>query len=116
MQSELSPREHLEKLFQRPPAARERDEGVGKVGHDCLPFVHRVDDAKIGHTVVRNLLRDESRRNDTRDLPAGGKNGIRDNAHEPDPRTSIDQAYPARRESMPELVGRVSILRLGAGA
>src|SRR5690606_31692849 len=56
MQSQLSPSQHLEKLFERTEAAGQCNNTITKLVHFRLPFMHRIDDDQFRESFVGDLL------------------------------------------------------------
>ena len=80
---QLAPSQNLEKLLERAKAPRQRDETVSQVGHQCLTFVHRINDAEFGQPLMGNFLFDQYLRDYADYLAACGQHGIRENFIKP---------------------------------
>ena len=110
MQAELGPGEHFEEFIERAPPARQRDEAIGKVVHQCLALVHRRDNPQLRQAVVSNFLRDQTFRDDAGDQASAGEDRISDCTHQTDARTPVDNPDPARDERSSELLRGACIL------
>src|SRR4051812_50227681 len=98
MQAELRPREDLEQLLERADAARERDEGVGELGHQGLALVHGADHAQVAEALVADLEIEDLLRDDADDLAARLERSVGDGAHHPDLATAVYEPQPALGE------------------
>ena len=67
------------------------------------------DDTKIGETAVRDFLLGERPPDDAGHLAASSEDGVRNRAHEPKSRASVDQADIARGEVTAQPFGSRSI-------
>src|SRR5262245_11222431 len=93
--AELGPGEDLEDLLERPEAARQRHEAVRERRHHGLALVHRAHQMQRGEPDVRVLLPGEAARQHADRLAAGGEDGVREDAHQPDRPAAVDEAEAA---------------------
>ena len=71
--AELRPGVDLEELLERADAARQRDEGVGELGHERLALVHGADHPQVVEAGVADLEVEDRLRDDPDDLAARGR-------------------------------------------
>src|SRR5215204_6025282 len=116
VEAELCPGIDLEQLLERSDPARQRDEGVGELGHRRLALVHGADYAHVGHVAVSDLAVDQRARDHARKLAARVEYRVGEHAHQADSTAAIDHADPLRREQPRQLRGGIAIGRPRAGA
>ena len=81
MQSELTPRQHLERLVERADPARQNREGIGPLCHDAFAIVHRIDDDQLADILMRQFGIAQCRRDNPDHLSAGGQGSVGGDAH-----------------------------------
>jgi hypothetical protein len=103
MEAQLRPGQHLAELLQGPVAARQRDEGVGQLRHQRLPFVHRAHHPQFGEPAVGQLARLQRRRDDPDHLAARRQRAVGGDPHQSNVAASVDQpqAPPGRQLAQP---------------
>jgi hypothetical protein len=114
VEAELGPGEDFGKFLERAETAGKGDEGIGKVGHEGLAFVHGGDDAEVFEALMGDFLRDERFGDDADDFAAGSERGIGDGAHQADATAAEDEADVALGEERAEIAGGPGISGPGA--
>jgi hypothetical protein len=112
--AELRPRPLLSELFERSRSAGKGQEGIGAVGHEHLPLVHRVDEDQLGQVLVDGFARLQRPRDDARDLRPGGEGGIRHRAHQADVAAAVDQRHAGAADRRADGARRLDVDRVEA--
>jgi len=81
LQAKLCPGKNLAKLFERAVPTRQGDERIGKIGHQSLAFMHRLNDPQIREPAVRHFLFDHGPRNNADNVSACRQRRIRQYTH-----------------------------------
>jgi hypothetical protein len=115
VKAELGPGEDFGKFLEGAEAAGQGDEGIGKVGHEGLAFMHGGDDPKVFKAKMGDFLRNEGLRDDAGDFAAGGHYGVGDGAHQPDTAAAEDEADTAFGEQGAQIAGGRGVTGAGTG-
>jgi hypothetical protein len=91
LKTQLRPGGYLEEFLKGPESTRQRNEGVRKVSHERLPFMHGPHYVEFGQLPVRDLLVDKRLWNHPDDAAAGRETRIGESLHEPNVGASIDE-------------------------
>src|SRR6185503_14842507 len=89
--AERVPAPRIEKFVERSNSAREREEGVGELGHLRLALVHGLDDVEFGDAWVGDLDVDQRLRDDAINEPAHLEDAVGDHPHEAEPSAAVHQ-------------------------
>ena len=81
VETELAPRNDLDRLVQRAKATGQRDEGVGKLEHPPLAAVHTIGHDQLAHTVMRHLAAGQEVRNHPGHAASGRERCVGHGAH-----------------------------------
>jgi len=111
MQVKLEPGKHLEQLFQGANPARQRDKGVGQLGHLLLPRVHRIHGDELRHPLMPQFARHHPVRDHANDLAARRQRRIGQDAHQPDISAAINNRHSPRRQGRAAMPGCGGIFR-----
>jgi len=107
MQSELSPREHLEQLVKGAKAARQRDKAVGQSHHQRFALVHGIHDMQLVVPQIGRLAYQQVAGYYADDLSATLANRRGDRAHQSVAGAAVDQTDAAASQSPAKLGGRL---------
>ena len=107
--ADLRPGDDLEQLIERPKAARERDEGIGEIGHQHLPFVHAANLMHVRHLGVCVLTAKEAAWHHANDLAALREHRVGKHTHQAAAATAIHSADVMRHQRRPKGASRVTV-------
>ena len=102
VETELRPGPHLENLFKRADAARQRDEAVSQFRHQGLARMHRWRDVKFGQICVREFLAHQRLGNHTHCPAAEAQHLVRQDAHDAHAAATLDEADAALDDGLRE--------------
>src|SRR5688572_27916844 len=82
VQSELSPRDDLAKLFEGTESAGHCNKSIGDLHHQGFPFVHGANNAQFSDVGSADFARKQCAGDYADDFPAAALHGFRNRAHE----------------------------------
>lgn len=88
---ELEPGEGFEQFFERSDASGKSNETVAEIHHQLFALVHGVDDTKVSEPGVSEFSVHQRFGDDADDMSSGLKMGIRDDAHETEVASAVNQ-------------------------
>ncbi len=112
---ELEPGEGFEQFFESPDAAGKSNETVAEIHHELFALVHGVDDTKVGEPGVSEFSFHQRFGDDADDMSSGLKMGIRDDAHETEVASTVNQPDSEVGHSFSEGFGGCAVEGIGAG-
>jgi hypothetical protein len=98
--SDVPPAPHLEKLFHRADAARQRDEGIGFFLHEGLPLMHVFHHKELGELLLFDEF-EEPLWNYADDLPSGAQGCFGHSAHQTDISSAVDEDHAPCSQRLP---------------
>jgi hypothetical protein len=107
--SKLEPSEDFAELLPTAEASGKKDECIRQVSHESFPFVHGVDDAKLGQRSVSYFFLDERFGHDANGATASREYGICKHAHQSHTAAAEDQSDAGGGELAPEMLGCVRV-------
>ncbi len=114
MKAELRPSKSFKEFVERAETAGQGEEGLGDFVHERLAVVHGFDDMEAAESGVGDLFVNERLRDDANDVPAGGKSGVGEGAHQTDAGAAVDEAQAAAGDFRAGEARRVHVDAAGA--
>ena len=112
VQPKLLPADDLQHLVESSDPARQYRKAIRLLGHQPLALVHAADDDQFGHAAMSHLGIAKMRRDNAGHFSFGGERGVRQQAHQPDPRPAIDELDSRPSQLRPELARGIPVFRL----